>query len=63
MKRFVDLGDFSREELVSLLELARRLETRPEPRALAGKILGLLFFNPSRSVSSLHRWISSRRKD
>ncbi len=47
MKRFVDLGDFSRDEILSLLELARRLETRPEPRALAGKILGLLFFNPS----------------
>ena len=47
MKRFVDLGDFSREELLSLLELARRLERQPEPRALAGKILGLLFFNPS----------------
>ena len=47
MKRFIDLGDFSREELLSLLELARRLERQPEPRALAGKILGLLFFNPS----------------
>jgi N-acetylornithine carbamoyltransferase len=47
MKRFVDLGDFSREELLSLLELAQRLERQPEPHALAGKILGLLFFNPS----------------
>ncbi|HZO21107.1 MAG TPA: N-acetylornithine carbamoyltransferase [Steroidobacteraceae bacterium] len=47
MKRFLDLGDFSREELGSLLELARRLEIRPEPQALSGKVLGLLFFNPS----------------
>ncbi|HXZ59282.1 MAG TPA: N-acetylornithine carbamoyltransferase [Steroidobacteraceae bacterium] len=47
MRRFIDLGDFSREELLSLLELARRLERQPEPRALAGKILGLLFLNPS----------------
>jgi N-acetylornithine carbamoyltransferase len=47
VKRFVDLGEFSREELLSLLELARRLERQPEPRALAGRILGLLFFNPS----------------
>jgi N-acetylornithine carbamoyltransferase len=47
MKRFVDLADFQREEILSLLELARRLERHPEPRALAGKILGLLFFNPS----------------
>ena len=47
MKRFLDLADFTREEVLSLLELARRLERTPEPRALAGKILGLLFFNPS----------------
>ncbi len=47
MKRFLDLNDFTREEVLSLLELARRLERQPEPRALTGKILGLLFFNPS----------------
>ena len=47
MKRFLDLGDLSREEVLSLLELARRLERQPEPHALTGKILGLLFFNPS----------------
>jgi N-acetylornithine carbamoyltransferase len=47
VKRFLDLNDFTREEVLSLLELARRLERTPEPRALAGKVLGLLFFNPS----------------
>jgi N-acetylornithine carbamoyltransferase len=47
VRRFVDLGDFSREQVLTLLELARRLETRPEPHALSGKILGLLFMNPS----------------
>jgi N-acetylornithine carbamoyltransferase len=47
MKRFLDLNDFTREEVLSLLELARHLEKQPEPRALAGKILGLVFFNPS----------------
>jgi N-acetylornithine carbamoyltransferase len=47
MRRFLDLYDFSREEILELLALARRLENEPEPRALAGKILGLLFFNPS----------------
>ena len=47
MKRFLDLAEFTREEVLSLLELARRLEKQPEPRALAGRILGLLFFNPS----------------
>ena len=47
MKRFMDLADFSRAQVLELLELARRLESHPEPRALAGKILGLVFFNPS----------------
>jgi N-acetylornithine carbamoyltransferase len=47
MKRFLDLAHFDRDDILALLELARRLETNPEPRALAGKILGLLFFNPS----------------
>jgi len=47
MKRFLDLAHFERDEIVALLELARRLEAHPEPRALTGKILGLLFFNPS----------------
>ena len=53
MKRFLDLADFSRDEVVDLIALARRLETHPEPQALAGKILGLLFMNPSlRTLSS-----------
>ena len=47
MKRFLDLADFSRDEVLALLELARRLERRSEPHALAGKLLGLVFFNPS----------------
>ena len=47
MKRFLDLADSERDEISALLELARRLERSPEPHALAGKILGLVFFNPS----------------
>ncbi len=47
MKNFLDLADFSREEIVELLALAQRLQDKPEPRALAGRMLGLLFFNPS----------------
>jgi N-acetylornithine carbamoyltransferase len=53
MKRFLDLADYSRDEIVDLIALARRLQQHPEPRALAGKILGLLFMNPSlRTLSS-----------
>ena len=37
MKRFLDLADFSREEVLSLLELARRLEKQPEPHALGSE--------------------------
>ena len=47
MKNFLDLADSSREQVVELLELAERLQKMPEPQALSGKILGLLFFNPS----------------
>src|SRR5690242_3535483 len=47
MKRFIDLADFEREQIVELIELANDLEAHPQPRALAGKVLGLLFFNPS----------------
>ena len=47
MQRFLDLADLSRDEVVDLLALAQSLQSRPEPTALAGKILGLLFLNPS----------------
>lgn len=54
MKNFTDLADLSREEVVELLALAERLQQKPEPQALAGKILGLLFFNPSlRTLASM----------
>ena len=54
MKRFVDLADFSRDEILSLLQLADRLQQVPEPQALAGKVLGLLFMNPSlRTLASM----------
>ncbi len=47
MKRFLSLADFSREQILDLLALAQSLQDKPDPRALAGKILGLVFFNPS----------------
>ena len=54
MKRFVDLADLERDAVLDLLALAARLEQHPEPQALAGKILGMVFFNPSlRTLSSM----------
>lgn len=47
MKAFNDLVDFSTEELSLLLQLASRLDEEPEPHALCGKVLALLFLNPS----------------
>jgi N-acetylornithine carbamoyltransferase len=47
VRRFIDLADYSRTEVLELLALARRLERTPEPAALRGKVLGLLFLNPS----------------
>ena len=47
MKAFNDLADFSNEEIAALLELANRLDAYPEPEALRGKVLSLLFLSPS----------------
>ena len=47
MKAFNDLADFSNDELLALLELATRLDQHPEPTALSGKVLSLLFLSPS----------------
>jgi N-acetylornithine carbamoyltransferase len=47
MKRFLDLADFERAEIVDLLALAESLRNNPQRQALAGKVLGLLFMNPS----------------
>lgn len=54
MNRFLDLADLPREQVLDLLALAQRLQDHPEPHALAGKVLGLLFMNPSlRTLASM----------
>ncbi len=47
MNRFLDLADFERTQVKDMLGLASRLQQHPQPQALAGKVLGLLFLNPS----------------
>lgn len=54
MKRFLSLGALEVDEIRELVALAQRLEERPEPTALAGKVAGLLFFDPSlRTLASM----------
>jgi N-acetylornithine carbamoyltransferase len=53
MKSFYDLADLPAEQVQELLTLAGRLQKNPEPRALEGKVLSLLFLSPSlRTLSS-----------
>ena len=47
MLEFNDLAECGSEQVEGLLELASRLDRHPEPRALEGKVLSLLFLNPS----------------
>ena len=47
MKEFYDLADLNSGQVQELLTLAKRLQTSPEPQALEGKILALLFMSPS----------------
>ena len=47
LKNFLDLADLSVEAIRDLLALSDHLQRKPEPRVLAGKILGLVFMNPS----------------
>jgi len=47
LNAFNDLADFTDEEIRALLVLADRLDSCPEPEALKGKVLSLLFLSPS----------------
>ena len=47
MNVFNDLNDFSHDDIADLLTLAARLDHSPEPNALQGKVLALLFLSPS----------------
>ena len=47
MNYYNDITELTSDEINFLLDLAKRLELNPEPSALKGKVLGLLFLNPS----------------
>lgn len=52
MHRFNDLSELAPEAVEHLLSLAKRLEEHPEPHALEGKVLALLFLSPSLRTST-----------
>jgi N-acetylornithine carbamoyltransferase len=59
MKRFLDLADFDRAEILDLLALAQSLAQHPPGPVLAGKVLGLVFLNPSlRTLASFQTAMS-----
>lgn len=59
LKAFNDLSDFSIDEISDLLALAERLKVHPEPAALAGRVLALLFLSPSlRTLASFQAAMS-----
>lgn len=59
MNGFLSLADLSPGEVSALLDRAGWLERHPEPDALKGKVLALLFFNPSlRTLASFQAGMS-----
>lgn len=59
MKDFLSLSELEPGETRELLSLAARLEAQPAPRALAGRQLGLVFFDPSlRTLASMQAAMS-----
>ena len=43
----VSISDLSKEEILELLETARKFEENPNQRLLEGKVVATLFFEPS----------------
>ena len=46
-KDIISINDFSKEELLYLLQIARRMEKKASPTLLKGKVMASLFFEPS----------------
>ncbi|MCH5325945.1 MAG: aspartate carbamoyltransferase [Duncaniella sp.] len=46
-KSLVSISDLSREEILTLLETARKFEAHPNRRLLEGRVVATLFFEPS----------------
>jgi aspartate carbamoyltransferase catalytic subunit len=46
-KSFVSIADYSKEEMLFVLEQAKKFEENPNQRLLEGKVVATLFFEPS----------------
>ncbi|MFI3321728.1 MAG: aspartate carbamoyltransferase [Rikenellaceae bacterium] len=46
-KSLVSIGDFSKEEILKIMDLAAYFEKNPNERLLQGKVIASLFFEPS----------------
>ena len=46
-KNLVSINDFSRDEILKIMELAAGFEADPHQQVLAGKVIASLFFEPS----------------
>ncbi len=46
-KNVISINDFSKEELLHILKVAKQMEQKPKSNLLKGKILATLFFEPS----------------
>lgn len=46
-KSLVSINDFSKEEILRILDLAEKFESNPSQRLLDGKVVASLFFEPS----------------
>ena len=59
MKRFLDLSDLSDDRLEAVLARARELEAHPLSDALRGRVVALLFMNPSlRTLASMQAGVA-----
>ncbi len=47
MKSLVSINDFSKQELIEIMELAAEFEENPNQELLRGKVIASLFFEPS----------------
>lgn len=47
MKSLVSITDYSKEDILRILDLAEQFEKNPNPRLLEGKLVATLFFEPS----------------